>query len=160
MNVIVMVDENWGIGKDGDQQVYIPDDLKRFKAFTMDHTVIFGRLTMATFPGGKPLKNRKSILLTKQQDYQVEGATVVHSVEEAVALAPEDSFVIGGASVYVQFEPYCDTAYITKLHKAFPADTYFPNLDESPNWELVEREGPFTHEGVDYSYLTYKRKKH
>ena len=100
MNVIVAVDQNWAIGKDGDQLVYLSEDLKRFKALTTGHPVILGRKTLATFPGGRPLKGRRNLILSRNTDFAPEGAEVFSDVETLRAAAPEDAFVIGGASVY------------------------------------------------------------
>jgi dihydrofolate reductase len=157
MNVIVMVDENWAIGKDGDQLVYISPDLKRFQALTKGHPVLLGRKTLETFPGGKPLKNRRNLILSTKEGYAVEDAEVFPSVEAALSAASQDTFVVGGESVYRQLLPYCDKAYITKVHQAFSADCHFPNLDEDEAWQVVEEEGPFVHEGIQFSYVTYTR---
>ena len=115
MNVIVAVDQNWAIGKDGDQLVYLSEDLKRFKSLTTGHPVILGRKTLATFPGGRPLKGRRNLILSRNTDFAPEGAEVFSDVETLRAAAPEDAFVIGGASVYRQLLPWCDTAYVTKI---------------------------------------------
>lgn len=158
MNIIAAVDANWAIGKDGDQLCYIRADLKRFQALTTGHGVILGRKTLATFPGGKPLKNRENFVLSTQEGFTAEGARVYASLEAALDAAPPDSFVIGGESVYRQALPYCDRAYITKIHKAFPADRYFPDLDQSPDWEIETQEGPFQEEGLRFTYVTYHRR--
>lgn len=158
MNVIVAVDENWAIGKDGDQLCYIPADLKRFQKLTTGHPVLLGRKTLATFPGGRPLKNRRNLILSGQTDFAPEGGEVFHTLEAALAAAPADTFVIGGESVYRQALDRCDTAYVTKIQKAFPADRYFPDLDADPAWIIVETEGPYEHEGLTYFYVTYRRK--
>ena len=158
MNLIVAVDQNWAIGKDGDQLVYLKEDLKRFRTLTSGHTVILGRKTLATFPGGRPLKNRHNLILSRNPQFQAEGAEVFASVEELVQQADGDAFVIGGASVYEQLLPYCDTAYITKIHAAFPADTYFPDLDQSEEWEVVEESESLEQDGIAYHYVTYRRK--
>ena len=81
MNVIVAVDKNWAIGKDGDQLIYIPEDLKRFKNFTTGNTIVLGRKTVATFPGGKPLKNRRNLILSRNPDYRPEGGEVYPNLE-------------------------------------------------------------------------------
>lgn len=159
MNVIVAVDENWAIGKDGDQLVYLKEDLKRFRALTSGHTVILGRKTLATFPGGRPLKNRRNLILSRNPQFQAEGAEVFSSVEELVKQADGNAFVIGGASVYEQLLPYCDTAYITKIHAAFPADTYFPDLDKSAEWTVAEESECMEQDGISYHYVTYSRIK-
>lgn len=159
MNVIVAVDQNWAIGKNGDQLVYLKEDLKRFRTLTSGHTVILGRKTLATFPGGRPLKNRRNLILSRNPQFQAEGAEVFSSVEELVQKADKDAFVIGGASVYEQLLPYCDTAYITKIHAAFPADTYFPNLDKSEEWKVREESESLEQDGISYHYVTYSRMK-
>ena len=159
MELIVAVDRNWAIGKDGDQLVYIPEDLKRFKALTMGHPVILGRKTLATFPGGRPLKGRPNLILSRDPDFRPEGAQVYADVESLLAQAPEDAVVIGGASVYNLLCDLCDTAHVTKIDGEFPADTWFPDLDERENWVLAEEEGPFSFEDLTYRYLTYKRVK-
>ena len=157
MNLIVAVDPTWVIGKDGDQLVYLKEDLKRFRTLTSGHTVILGRKTLATFPGGRPLKNRRNLILSRNPKFQAEGAEVFSSVEELVKQADGDAFVIGGASVYEQLLPYCDTAYITKIHAGFPADTYFPNLDQSGEWKVSEESESLEQDGISYHYVTYSR---
>ena len=159
MNVIVAVDENWAIGKDGDQLVYLKEDLKRFRALTSGHTVILGRKTLATFPGGRPLKNRRNLILSRNSKFRAEGAEVFSSVEELVKQVDEDAFVIGGASVYEQLLPYCDTAYVTKIHAAFPADTYFPDLDKLEEWSVTEESACLEQDGISYHYVVYCRSK-
>ena len=157
MNLIVAVDQNWAIGKDGDQLVYLKEDLKRFRTLTSGHTVILGRKTLATFPGGRPLKNRRNLILSRNPQFQAEGAEVFSSVEELVKQADGDAFVIGGASVYEQLLPYCDTAYVTKIRAGVPADTYFPNLDQSGEWEVSEESESLEQDGISYHYVTYSR---
>ena len=159
MNVIVAVDQNWAIGKDGDQLVYLSEDLKRFKSLTTGHPVILGRKTLATFPGGRPLKGRRKLILSRNTDFAPEGAEVFSDVETLRAAAPEDAFVIGGASVYRQLLPWCDTAYVTKIDRTFPADCYFPDLEQDPAWERTEESAPLEQDGIVYRYLTYRRKK-
>lgn len=158
MNLIVAVDRNWAIGKEGDQLVYIPADLKRFKDLTMGHPVILGRKTLATFPGGRPLKGRRNLILSRNSDFAPEGGEVYPDLDSLLAQAPEDAFVIGGASVYRNLLDKCDTAYITKIDESYPADCWFPNLDEDPAWETAEESEPQEHEGLSFRYVTYKRK--
>ncbi|MCD8331043.1 MAG: dihydrofolate reductase [Oscillospiraceae bacterium] len=157
MKLIVAVDQNWAIGKEGNQLAYIKEDLKRFQALTMGGTVILGRKTLATFPGGKPLKGRTNLILSQNPAFRPEGAQVFSSLEALLAQAPEDAFVIGGSSVYQQLLDRCQVAYVTQIHSAFPADSWFPNLDRHPGWELVEEQGPFT-DGLSFSYRTYQAK--
>ncbi len=157
MNVIVAVDENWGIGKDGEQLIYISADLKRFKALTMGHSLVLGRKTLATFPGGKPLKGRRNLILSRNPEFAPEGAEVYHSMEELLEHVEEDAFVIGGASVYQELLDRCDTAYVTKLQASWPADCWFPNLDEDPAWTVAEEGEVLEEQGVKFRYVTYRR---
>ena len=158
MKVIAAVDENWAIGRNGDQLIYISEDLKHFKALTTGHPVILGRKTLATFPGGRPLKGRRNLILSRNPGFAPPEAEVFSSLEELLAAAPQDAFVIGGASVYQALLDRCDTACITRIEAAFPgADCWFPNLDERPEWKISE-EGPVLEEkGVRFRYVTYER---
>ena len=158
MDMIVVVDENWAIGKDAEQLIYLSTDLKHFKALTMGHPLILGRKTMATFPGGKPLKGRRNLILSRSPDFAPEGGEVYHDMDSLLAAAPEDSFVIGGASVYNALADRCKLAYVTKLQAAWPADCWFPNLDESPEWELVEESEEQEEQGVKFRFTTYRHK--
>lgn len=159
MNLIVAVDENWAIGHQNNLLARISPDLKRFKALTLGHTVVLGRKTLETFPGGKPLPGRPNFILSTNSAYTVEGAAVLHSIEEAAQRCPDDTFVIGGESVYRAMLPYCDTAYVTKIHAAFPADAWFPDLDALPQWQVAEEDAPLSDGGLDFHYVTYKRVK-
>lgn len=158
MNLIVAVDQNWAIGKDGDQLIYIPEDLKRFKALTTGHPVILGRKTLATFPGGRPLKGRRNLILSRDPAFAPEGGEVFPDLDSLLSAAPEDSFVIGGASVYRALLDRCDTAYITRIDASFPADTYFPDLEQRPEWQLTQVSEPMEHEGICFRYCTYIKK--
>lgn len=157
MKLIAAVDQNWGIGCGNMLQVRIPADLARFQAITKGHTVLLGRRTLETFPGGRPLKGRRNLILSENRAFCCEGAEVYHSVKEVLGAASEDTFVIGGESVYRLMLPYCDTAYLTKLSAAFPADRFFPDLDALPDWAVREEEPPLEHEGLTYRYVTYRR---
>lgn len=157
---IVLVDENWGIGCEGAQNIFIKGDLKRFRQLTQGATVILGRKTLATFPQGKPLPNRRNLVLSRDSGFTVEGAEVFPSVEAILKeVEAEDSpvFVIGGASVYERFLPYCQKVYVTKVQKTLPADTYFTDLDENPDWRLVEESAVEEEDSVAYSYCLYEQ---
>ena len=158
MKVIAAVDENWAIGRNGDQLIYISEDLKHFKALTTGHPVILGRKTLATLPGGRPLRGRRNLIRSRNPGFAPPEAEVFSSLEELLAAAPQDAFVIGGASVYQALLDRCDTACITRIEAAFPgADCWFPNLDERPEWKIAE-EGPVLEEkGVRFRYVTYER---
>ncbi len=142
MNVIVAVDQNWAIGKDGDQLVYLSEDLKRFKSLTTGHPVILGRKTLATFPGGRPLKGRRNLILSRNTDFAPEGAEVFSDVETLRAAAPEDAFVIGGAPADRPGLPWGDTAHVTKKERGFPAGCPFPGLDHCLGWGGRGEGGP------------------
>ncbi len=141
MKLIVAVDREWGIGNKGELLARVRADLRNFREVTKGKTVILGSNTLATFPGGKPLKDRVNVVLHPDADYRPEGAVVVHSLEELMVYTgnhPEEEFiVIGGASVYRQLLPYCDTAYVTKFDASFEKDVYFENLDDRPEWKQV-----------------------
>ena len=163
MNLIVAVDKNWGIGKNNKLLTSIPADMKFFVSKTTGNVVVMGRKTLESFPNKKPLKNRVNIVLTRNPDYQVEGAIVVRSDEELqVELAKYDSekiFVIGGESIYKKMLNMCDVAYVTKMDYAYDADAHFPNLDEMDNWELAEVGEEETYFDLEYAFCTYRRVK-
>ena len=150
MNCIVNVDQNWGIGRNNELLFAISADLRRFRELTTGKTVVLGRKTLSTFPGGNPLKNRRNIILTTDKSFQKDGAETVTSVEEALALLreiPEDEVcIIGGASIYEAFLPYCHHASITKT---------FPNLDALSNWEVVWASEVMEENGVHFQYIDY-----
>lgn len=159
MNCIVNVDEKWGIGRQGELLFTISDDLKRFRTLTTGKTVVLGRKTLSTFPSGRPLKNRRNIILSANPDYSVEGAEVCRSVEEVLALTKdlpaEEICIIGGASIYEVFLPYCHMAQITKTLHDGNADRFFPNLDEMENWEIMSSSEVLEENGIRYQYVDY-----
>ncbi|MEG2000800.1 MAG: dihydrofolate reductase [Evtepia sp.] len=158
MNLIVAVDKNWGIGKENELLIHIPADLKRFRELTLGHTVILGRKTIEGFPNGKPLKDRRNLVLSRTLA-EIAGAEVFQSVETLLSASEEDAFVIGGESVYAQLLPYCDTAYVTWIDKEFEADRFFCNLENDVEWAAIEEAGPFEYEGIPYHYVIYKRNR-
>lgn len=163
MNIIVAVDEKWAIGNDGKLLVSIPNDHKKFREETTGKVVVLGRKTLATFPQGMPLKNRTNIVLSQNKDFKVKDALVVHSIEELLEelkkYNTEDVYVIGGESIYRQLLPYCDVAHVTKIDHAYTADTYFPNLDQDPEWEITQDSDEQTYFDIAYTFLCYTRKK-
>lgn len=158
MKLIVAVDQNWAIGKDGDQLAYLSTDLRRFKEITMGHPILLGRKTLATFPGGRPLKGRRNLVLSRTPGFQVEGAEVFADLASVKAAAPADTVVVGGGSVYQALLPCCDTAYVTRMEAEFPADTWFPNLDQDPDWTVLEQSDPLEEKGISFRYVTYVRR--
>ncbi len=171
MKMIVAVDRQWGIGYKGDLLARVRADLMNFKKHTAGKTVVYGSNTLATFPGGKPLKNRENIILHPSVDFKVEGAIVAHSLDELFEILrarenTENVYVIGGASVYTQLLPYCDTAIVTKFDKSYEKDVYIPDLDASDAWECrevgekqVSDAETDTEGGLEFYFTLYERTK-
>lgn len=160
MNLIVAVDKNWAIGKENKLLVSIPADMKFFRETTKGNIVVMGRKTLESFPQQQPLKNRVNIVISRNPDYKVKDAIVVGSVEEAVEECKKhegEVYVIGGESIYRAMLPYCKTALITKIDHAYEADTYFPNLDEDPVWELTGETEEQTYFDLEYVFTKYER---
>lgn len=168
MKLVVAVDESWGIGYRGELLAHVRADLRNFARLTTGRTVVLGSKTLATFPGGRPLKNRTNIILSRRTDYAPEGALVAHSRDELLDMVKtmdDEIFVIGGASVYELLLPYCDTAYVTKFKKTYAADAFFANLDTDPDWECVEvgeaqisDASTDSEGGLEFNFCKYKRK--
>lgn len=157
MELIVNVSADWGIGMGDRLLVNIRADLRHFREYTMGKTVILGRKTLQTFPGGRPLKGRRNLILSGNPDLDISGAEVVHGPEELfAALDPaEECVVIGGESVYRLLLPYCVRASVTKTAVRMPADRFFPNLDRLDNWK-IENEGALQEEnGISFRYYDY-----
>ncbi len=162
MNLIVAVDKNWAIGCDNKLLVSIPADMRFFREQTTDKVVIMGKKTLDTFPSGKPLKKRRNIVISRQMDLKIPDCEIMHSIEEAVEAVkdcdPSDVYVIGGAEIYRQMLDYCNVAYVTKIDYAYHADTYFPNLDENPDWIMTEESEEQTYYDLEYCFCKYERK--
>ena len=120
-----------------------------------------GRKTLESFPNGLPLKRRTNIVLTKNRNYKVKDAILVHSVEELMEelkkYDSEDIYVIGGDSIYRQLLPYCDVAHVTKIDYAYEADSYFPNLDEMSDWTVERTSEELTYFDLEYMFVKYVR---
>ncbi len=160
MKLIAAVSENWGIGKDNDLLFSIPKDMKFFRETTMGKTVILGRKNLESFPGQKPLPKRPNIILTRDKNFSVEGATVVNSIDELLAMEfdKDDAFVIGGEEIYRQLLPYCDQCFITKVKETADADKFMVNLDEDADWELTSESEEIEDNGHIITFCTYERK--
>ena len=159
MELIVAVYDDWGIGCDGTQPVALSADRKFFRETTRGAMVIVGRKTLADFPGGKPLPGRVNVVLTRQAN-AVPDTVTVHSPAEAADYAQkaERAMVIGGGSIYRQMLPYCDTAYVTKVHTCPKSDTYFPDLDADSQWEQTRVLHKGEENGISYEMCLYERK--
>ena len=161
MDLIVAVYDDWGIGRDGTQPIALSADRKFFRETTRGAMVIAGRKTIADFPGQKPLPGRVNVVLSRTLK-ELPGFTVCASPEEALALAEtaQRAMVIGGGTVYRQMLPYCDTAWVTKVHAQPESDTFFPNLDQDPQWELAEVVQSGEENGIGYEMCRYRRITH
>lgn len=158
MELIVAVYADWGIGKDGTQPVALSADRKFFRETTRGAMVIVGRRTIADFPGQKPLPGRVNVALSRSIS-NIPGFTVVNSPEEAAAMAEnaERAMVIGGGSIYRQMLPYCDKAYVTKVHACPESDTFFPDLDKDPKWKLIKVLQSGEENGIAYEMCLYEK---
>ena len=161
MNLIAAVDKNWAIGLHNKLLASIPEDMKFFRETTTGKVVVMGRKTLESFPGGRPLKNRVNIVLTRDRSYQVKGAIVVYSLEELMRelekYPSQDVYVVGGESVYRLLLDYCDVAHITKIDYAYQADAWFPNLDEREEWVITADSEEQTCFDLEYRFLKYEK---
>jgi len=162
---IVAVDKNWGIGKDGKLLVSIPEDQRDvFRRYTIGNTIVYGRKTLFTFPGKRPLPGRMNIVLSKNTSFSVDGALVLNSLSEIKEYIrrhmEEVVYVIGGAEVYRLLLPYCDEAIVTRIDAEFEADSFFENLDLSKNWVETSRTDPFISEkGIHFCVSRFRNLK-
>jgi dihydrofolate reductase len=159
LTMIAAAAENNALGKDNDLIWHISEDLKRFKRLTSGHAIIMGRKTFESMP--KALPNRTNIVLTNKKEYQPEGATVVHTLEDALNLVKDDAqpFIIGGGEIYRLFMSYCDRIELTRVHHNFEADVFFPEIDLN-QWKEIARENiaATNEQPYDYSYITFEKK--
>ena len=158
ISAVVVVDQNWGIGKNNQLLVHFPADLKRFKSITTGHTIIMGRKTFDSM--GRALPNRRTIVITRQSKLELPGAEITDSLGAALALCKneEEVFIIGGAEIFRQAMDVLTKIYLTKIHKSFEADTFFPEIT-SENWKETESENfnPDEKTPFSYSFLTYEK---
>ncbi len=158
LSIIVAISENNAIGKDNQLLWHLPADLKHFKEITTGNTIIMGRKTYESI--GKPLPNRRSIVITRNTALKIEGVEVVNSLQEAISMCKLDEkvFIIGGAEIYNQAMPFASTIYLTKVHQDYEADTFFPEINPS-KWKEID---PITYpedekNNVAYTFSTLKR---
>jgi len=163
MKLIAAVDNNFAIGNRGKLLLRIPSDLKRFREMTLNKVVVLGRKTLETFPQKRPLELRTNIILSRNKNYNVKGATVVHSKEELLEKLKEyntdDIFIIGGESIYKMMLDYCDEALITRIDYEYEADTYMEDLDHSNNWRMTEKGGEQVFFNVLFSFDNYVNRR-
>lgn len=158
MDAIVAVYSDWGIGCGGTQPIVVKEDRKHFREVTGSAAVLVGRRTLADFPGGRPLKGRRNIVLTRSR-LEIPGAETAADVETALSLVRDEPqvFVIGGESVYCAMLPFVDRVFVTKIDACPPSDAFFPNLDADAAWAVTARSGEKEQDGLRYEFLTYER---
>ena len=162
ISAIVAVDKNWGIGFEGQLLERLPPDMKYFKEITSNNAVVMGRKTWDSLPL-KPLPNRLNLIITKnpigkpiEKDYQF--VDMGAAIEIITTDIKTDVFVIGGGEIYKQLLPYCDRVYVTQILKSHDnVDTYFPNLDKDPQWEVSTCTELRDYGNIPYAFLTYDR---
>ncbi|MBS6705997.1 MAG: dihydrofolate reductase [Lachnospiraceae bacterium] len=162
MKAILSADRNWGIGYQNKLLVSIPSDMRFFREMTEGKVIVMGRKTLESFPNGLPLKKRVNVVLTHDRSYQVKDAVIVHDkneLMEELKKYQEDIFVVGGGSVYELLLPYCDTVYVTRIDMEYQADTFFPDLDQDPEWELTEESDEQTCFDIEFTFTVYRRKQ-
>ena len=162
ISAIVAVNEDWGIGYNNDLLEHIPADLQYFKAVTIGRTVVMGLNTWNSLPK-KPLPNRLNIIIEPTEYYKETDESIVHMDLETFLTMSKDMgmeyVVIGGGSIYKQLLPYCDRVYVTKIYKKHEnVDTYFPNLDETNEWEVTPVDDVETYKDFSYQFWRYDRK--
>ena len=164
IKAIVAVDEKWGIGKKNGLLFSLKEDMKFFKETTTAKTVCMGYNTLLSFPNGKPLKNRKNIVICPL-GVTVDGATTVYTMDEMLSEIKKEEgevFVIGGAMFYKTMLPYCEEVLVTKVSADGNAEVFYENLDENPNFELAYeseriKDGVYTIKFTTYKNLSVKR---
>lgn len=159
ISVIVAVAQNGTIGDNNTLLWHIPEDMRRFRTLTTGHPVVMGRKTYDSL--GRPLPKRHNVVISRQP-LTIEGCTVVHSLEEALALfSPEEEiFIIGGAQIYAEAMAIADKFYLTVVEQSFEGDTSFPTWDRTA-WELIESDhfAPTEERPIGFRFETYLRKE-
>ena len=162
MNFIVAVTNDYAVGKNNDLLFHLPTDLKYFKEKTLKKVVVMGEKTYYSLPK-RPLPNRTNIVLSNNPDFNENGIIIVRNLNELFAelkkYNPDDIFVSGGASVYNLLMDYCEKAYITKIDKVVPADTYIKNIEEMKNWKLESSSETHAENGLEFSFKVFKNTK-
>ena len=160
---ILNCDKEYGIGKKNGLLFSLKEDMRYFRTTTLNHVVAMGENTLLSFPGQKPLKNRKNIVLSQDASHNYEGVENVHTFEEFLKLVNqyaknEDVFIIGGASMYRQTLEYVDYVYLTKVDAVGGAEVFFVNIDENPNFEIVSESAPIQDGDYQIKFVIYKNK--
>ncbi|CEN55621.1 dihydrofolate reductase [Candidatus Methylopumilus turicensis] len=156
LSLIVAIAKNRVIGVNNTLPWHLPEDLKRFRALTTGHHIIMGRKTFDSL--GRLLPGRTTVIVTRNPDYKMAGAIVVHSLEAAITACGDDNeaFLIGGAELYKDGLKLAKKLYITEIDAEYEGDAFFPEFDVA-EWQVVERESHQAENGLGFSYLTYQR---
>ena len=159
MKAIVAVDDKWGIGLQGKLLFTIHQDLHQFKERTIGNTIVMGRKTLNTFPGGKALPGRRNVVLSHGEQCDVSVVTV-NNIAELLRLTGkgDDVFVVGGEMVYDELLDFCDTVYVTKVDGDYHADAHFPNLDLDLDWVLSKESEPLSENDYQFTFCEYTKK--
>ncbi len=160
ISIIVAIAANNAIGKDNDLLWHISQDLKRFKRITEGNPVVMGKRTYYSLPR-RPLPNRLNMVITDVENEIIEGCMMAYSIDEAIEKMPDDkeNFIIGGGSIYKQFMSLADKLYITRVHKDFEADTFFPEISAQEwTFESAEQVTDDTQNDFNYAFEVYCRK--
>ena len=158
MKTIVVVDKKWGIGKKNDLLFSLPEDMKFFRRKTLNSTVCMGYNTLLSFPSGKPLPNRKNIVLCPTEINR-DDLTCVHTLDDMLAELKKcdgDVFVIGGATFYRTMLGYCEEVLVTKVSADGEAEVFFDNLDKDERFSCVCQSDPVITNGYEIRFTTYK----
>lgn len=156
LTIVVALDEKRGIGIDNKLPWHLPEDLAHFKRTTTGRPIIMGRKTFDSI--GRPLPNRRNIVITRNPEWQHDGVDAVHSLEAALALVGETpSCIIGGGQIFAEALPITNRMIVTEVGKTFECDAFFPEIDPR-QWKQVARENHRSDSnGFDYAYVTYER---
>lgn len=166
MKAIVACDRKWGIGKDNDLLVKLPGDMKYFREKTKGGIIIIGRKTLESFPGAKPLPYRTNIVLTRNRQYENADCIVCHDVDELQGMIGEllkdeperEVYVCGGGEIYKMLIHLCDEVLVTKVDVELEAETFFPDVDADPMFEMTWESAEQEEQGMKYRFTKYERK--
>lgn len=160
MNLIVAVDEKWGIGKDGNLLANIPGDLAYFKSKTIGKIVVMGRKTLESMPGGRGLAKRTNYVLSRNEKFEAERCEIIHTDAELEKVLkqhdPDDVFIIGGDSIYKKFYKKCAKCYVTKMYADLAADRFMVDLDEDRSFKVISESEMHEENGIKYQFFVYK----
>lgn len=156
ITIIVAASENQVIGYKNALPWHISEDLKHFKKITINHSVVMGRKTFESI--GKPLKERRNIVISRDGTLKIEGAEVVNSLNEAIHRTKNENeiFIIGGEQIYKIAMPIATHMHVTKVYNNIKGDAFFPAFDEN-EWKILTQKNSETNEGLKFSFIEYQK---